>query len=106
MKQQELTKEEIEQKMARQGSYSKMESRIDPINPEDVSDEVREIFDEYKKLTGRPSIPITLRVWANIPMLLRGRFLCLKAVMFEGVLPKTLKDSISILIAKEKGCKL
>lgn len=104
MIQQELI-DEIEEKVARKGSYSGRASRIDPVNPEEACEEVKEIFDEYLKLSGRPAVPTTLKVWANIPMLLRGRWLCLKAVMFEGELPKSLKESISIIIAKEKGCK-
>lgn len=100
----ELEKE-IEEKIARKGSYSIKESRIDPVDPEKVCGEVREIFDEYLSVTGRPSLSTTMRIWANIPLLLKGKWLCMKVEREMGTVPKRLKDIISMVISKEKGCK-
>lgn len=101
---QELRKQ-IEEKMGRKGSYSIKESRVDPVDPEKVCGEVKEIFDEYLRVTGRPSLSTTMRVLGNIPLLLKGKWLCMKVEREMGTVPKRLKDIISMVISKEKGCK-
>lgn len=96
---------EIEERMASKGSYSVKASRIDPVKPEEETEEVREILDEIKRLTRRSALAVVYYVWAHMPALLRGKWVCLKAIMFEGILPKALKESISIVIARGVGCK-
>jgi hypothetical protein len=98
-------KMEIEKRMARKGSYSKRISRIDPLSPEDESEEVKQILEEVRRETKRPVLATTWHVWAHIPMFLKGKWLCLKAAMFEGKLSRRLKDMISIVIDKEFGCQ-
>lgn len=99
-----LTRKSEEGATTRYGCSQRL-SRIDPVNPEDVSEQTREICDEYLKVTGHPSIPIVWLVWARIPMLMWGKWLCLKATIMESTLPRSLINSISMIVHKCVGCK-
>jgi alkylhydroperoxidase family enzyme len=77
-------------------------SRISPLDPADVPEELREIFAEQTQLWGAPLAPAL--VMAHCPPLIRGSRALGIALEKSGQLPPELRDLVSLRVAQLIGC--
>lgn len=68
-----------------------------------LSEEARQILGEIEQGMGR--IPNLFRTYAHHPPLLRANWEKLKATMMQGSLPRTLKETIALLVSQDNGCE-
>ncbi|MEE8574446.1 MAG: peroxidase-related enzyme [Thermodesulfobacteriota bacterium] len=76
--------------------------RIKPIETEDASEEVQEVFVDIEAAFGM--VPNLFKTAAHFPPLLRANWNKVKAVMFEGVLSRKTKEAIAVVVSKDNSC--
>ena len=77
-------------------------SRVPPVDPEAVPEEIREVLARQAELWGTPLGP-TL-VMAHCPPLVRGAGGLGIALEKSGQLPRELRDLVSLRVAQLIGC--
>lgn len=78
-------------------------SRIKPLKNEEVSQEVREIFQEIEQTFGM--VPALFRTSAHFPPLLQANWGKVKAVLLNGNLSRKVKETIAVLVSKDNVCQ-
>jgi len=80
--------------------------RVPKIRPEEADDETAATYDDYAQTVKQPGPCISFMVFAHFPALLKAKWDALKINLFEpGEVSKQIKEGISIIAAKELGCK-
>jgi len=77
--------------------------RIRKLTPEEVTPEIREIFDQY--LGERGHIPNSFRVWAQMPTYLTTLIAHYRAVMFTGSLSFKFKELLLVRVSQINECR-
>ena len=77
-------------------------ARIRFIEPEDATGRIKELFDEIVEVEGM--VPALFRAYALVPELLEANWHLHKAMMHQGKLPFTLKESIMLTVADANRC--
>ena len=75
--------------------------RLQVIQPENASAEVRPFYDELNDRFGM--VPNLVRALANSPAALKG-YLMLEQALEESVLPAKLREQISLTVSEVNGC--
>lgn len=75
--------------------------RLNPLNNNEVSPEVRNIFTEIERVFG--TVPNLFKTYAHYPPLLRANWEKMKATMEMGQLPTKLKQTIALLISQDNS---
>ena len=79
------------------------EPRIRPRTPEEVTGEIRDIFDTY--LRERGNIPNMFRTVAARPQHLQTLIAHFRTVMNEGDVPPLLKELIAVRVSSLNNCR-
>ena len=76
--------------------------RIPILNPEDVSGEVRAVFDDYKRVRG--NIPNMFSTLAHRPEIMATANAHLKAILTTGTVGITLKELCIVRVSANNKC--
>lgn len=70
-----------------------------------ASNETREVYDDYLRITGDADIPIWLKSLGHSPGLARAYWERAKGTLFGGVLPLALKEIIVFVVSAKNGSR-
>ncbi|GIW07315.1 MAG: carboxymuconolactone decarboxylase [Dehalococcoidia bacterium] len=74
------------------------------ISPEDTRDPiVRQVFQEIEQELGFGIVPNIFRALGNQPAILRAVWDLFRATVLEGILPRTLKEMIGVVVSAANG---
>ena len=76
--------------------------RIMPLDSDNATGEVREVFAEIEAAFGM--VPNLFRTAAHFPPLLKANWAKVKAVMMEGELTRKTKEAIAMLVSSDNSC--
>ena len=76
--------------------------RIKPIEVEDATGEVKEVYDDILAAFGM--VPNLFKTSAHFPPLLKSNWEKVKAVMMQGALTRKTKEAIAVLVSKDNSC--
>jgi len=79
------------------------ESRLRPLNPDEVDGAVRSVFETYLKERG--NIPNMFRTVARRPAHLLTMLAHFRTVMNEGTVPPLLKELLSVRVSHLNQCR-
>ena len=77
-------------------------SRIKPLEPNEVDNEAKEIFEDFLKERG--NIPNMFRTLAYRPKLLKTAFDHFKAVLKTGTVDFRLKEMVAVRVSQMNDC--
>src|SRR5262249_38428047 len=80
------------------------DSMSKPIDPSEVSPEVRAVFDDIKKTRNIPDVNNFWKYLARDPALLERTWSSLKATMAPGALDPLVKEMIYLAVSVSNGC--
>lgn len=76
--------------------------RINPIEPEQASEQIRVVYEELKKTKWR--IPTMYQTLAHHPQILKAHEIYFDTVMNRGILDRKLKEKVAYKVARLNGC--
>lgn len=72
---------------------------------EELSPEVRQMLEEYRRLMGVPAVPPTWRAFGRSPHIIEARFKAAQNLFFHSKFPWDARNVAIMLIAHAKGCQ-
>ena len=72
---------------------------------EELSPEVRQMLEEYRRLNGTPAVPPTWRVFSRSPKIIAARFKAYENLSFQCRFPWEARNLAIMLIAHAKRCQ-
>ena len=72
---------------------------------QDASPAAREVYDDYMRTTGAPTVPLWIKTLGHSPALARAYWERAKGTLFSGSLPLPLKEMIVFAVSAQNGAR-